>query len=265
MAQSTYTMNYSNFIGADMSSDPRVVSRNRLAYSVNMWRDYESEQGAAVETFPGFRRVVSRWGNEDIYSITGLWHYKGPKNEYIVYHKDQFIYAFKIADIEHIIEPEELCEGIYDMSLTSFVINNNLYLVSSGIKKIIVISEDTSGQISAQNVEEYYVPTTYYNGQPYEQRNAFTNRVTQIDTGAGIEDETEQEIEQDSDASTIKVRKYILYERANGGLKVFVNNVEYTSAASNRLEEGKYATVSSNKYIKYVILREEDVTQVGYI
>ena len=42
---STYTQHYSNFIGVDLSSDPRAVARNRLSYAVNMWRDYESEQG----------------------------------------------------------------------------------------------------------------------------------------------------------------------------------------------------------------------------
>ena len=51
----TYSQSYSGFVGVDFTNDPAYVARNRLAHCVNMWRDYDSENGAAIETFPGFR------------------------------------------------------------------------------------------------------------------------------------------------------------------------------------------------------------------
>jgi hypothetical protein len=194
MAEATYGMNYSNFIGVDRSSDPRVVARNRLAYSVNMWRDYESEQGAAVETFPGFRRVVNAHGNSEL-GFNGVWYYKGSKSEYILVHESKWLTAYKIQDL--IKETSENAKGstIYEkMNLfnsTSFVINNRFYIVNgtsgSADPQMIVVYEK-EGAIIAEKVNEFYAPTTYYNGQPYEQRNALGNTVYQINTDGGYED-----------------------------------------------------------------------------
>ena len=259
MAEAIYGMNYSNFIGVDRSSDPRVVARNRLAYSVNMWRDYESEQGAAIETFPGFRRVAALKEDEnDIHIISGMHHYKGKKHEYILIHKYDELYVYNVTSGK--MESEPIYTGLNPNGATAIAINNRLYLISNANgtaynAKMVVVSENENGEIKAEEVSKYYTPTTYYNGQPYEQRNAFTNRVTQIDTGAGIEDN----IKQDSNGESIKVRKYILYEKASAPISVFVNNVGYENAASNQLDYKKYATVSSGGYIKYIILREQDV------
>lgn len=43
---------YTNLAGVDFSSDVTKVALNRSPYSVNMYRDYGSEQGKAVETRP---------------------------------------------------------------------------------------------------------------------------------------------------------------------------------------------------------------------
>ena len=52
-----YTRSYGDLRGVDLSSDPAQVNMARPSYLVNMYRDYESEHGAAIETIPGFRRL----------------------------------------------------------------------------------------------------------------------------------------------------------------------------------------------------------------
>ena len=201
MAQSKYMMNYSNFIGVDMSSDPRVVARNRLAYSVNMWRDYESEQGAAVETFPGFRSLFN-FSKNNVGHIIGMWPFESALREkYLIIHAGEKLFKAKIIKYNELTQKYELIETpnseeISDMTLseadTAFTINNSLYIISN--KRYFKVFESKEGITSEIiNVEgndkgKSWVPTTYYNGQPYEQRNALSNIVFQVNTDGGIED-----------------------------------------------------------------------------
>lgn len=56
---------YGGFRGVDFSSDHTQVHDQRLAYLVNMYKDYQSGEGNALETVPGFRRrVVTPCGGE---------------------------------------------------------------------------------------------------------------------------------------------------------------------------------------------------------
>ena len=54
--KTTYNAYYGDFRGVDFSSDHTQVNRQRLAYAVNMYKDYQSGQGIGIETIPGFRR-----------------------------------------------------------------------------------------------------------------------------------------------------------------------------------------------------------------
>ena len=64
----TYNRYYGNFRGVDFSSDHTQVSEQRFAYLVNMYKDYQSAQGQAIETIPGFRRRVEGLGGQ-VYGI----------------------------------------------------------------------------------------------------------------------------------------------------------------------------------------------------
>lgn len=185
MAEATYGMNYSNFIGVDVSSDPRVVARNRLAHSVNMWRDYESEQGAAIETFPGFRRVFGR--TESV--IRQIWNFKGNVNNYIIVANDEWIYAINVND-EY--KPYNLYASYGASEMVGFFANNSFYILGTfadangSWKGFLKIYETSDGVLSVKR-ESAYIPTTYYNGKPYEQRNAFVNTVMDKYQGGGTE------------------------------------------------------------------------------
>ena len=55
-SRDTYNRYYGDFRGVDFSSDHTQVHAQRFAYLVNMYKDYGTGQGQAVETIPGFRR-----------------------------------------------------------------------------------------------------------------------------------------------------------------------------------------------------------------
>ena len=57
-SRDVYNRYYGDFRGVDFSSDHTQVIEQRLAYAVNMYKDYQSGQGKALETIAGFRRIV---------------------------------------------------------------------------------------------------------------------------------------------------------------------------------------------------------------
>lgn len=69
-----YNRYYGDFRGVDFSSDHTQVNERRLAYLVNMFKDYQSGQGQAIETITGFRRRVVLPGSEEIYGIYNFSH-----------------------------------------------------------------------------------------------------------------------------------------------------------------------------------------------
>ncbi len=70
--KTTYTAYYGDFRGVDFSSDHTQVDKGRLAYAVNMYKDYQSGQGQALETIPGFRRRVELPDAPTVYGIHKL-------------------------------------------------------------------------------------------------------------------------------------------------------------------------------------------------
>lgn len=68
-SSTVYNAYYGDFRGVDFSSDHTQVSRARLAYSVNMYKDYRSGQGQCIETIPGFRRRFTAPNGKPIYGV----------------------------------------------------------------------------------------------------------------------------------------------------------------------------------------------------
>ena len=64
-----YARYYGGFRGVDFSSDHTQVNESRLAYAVNMFKDYQSGQGQSLETICGFRRRVATPEGKSIYGI----------------------------------------------------------------------------------------------------------------------------------------------------------------------------------------------------
>lgn len=89
-----YGAYYGDFRGVDFSNDHTLVNANRFAYSVNMYKDYQSKNGVAIETIPGFRRRFSvdgggringihkstRYGSVYVHVGTKLYHWNNYPN-----------------------------------------------------------------------------------------------------------------------------------------------------------------------------------------
>lgn len=69
-----YNRYYGDFRGVDFSSDHTQVHQQRLAYSVNMFKDYQSGQGQALETIAGFRRRMELPDSPAVYGIHRFQH-----------------------------------------------------------------------------------------------------------------------------------------------------------------------------------------------
>lgn len=67
-----YSRYYSAFRGVDFSSDHTQVNPSRLAYLVNMYKDYHSGQGEALETIAGFRQRANFAVRPTIAAASGI-------------------------------------------------------------------------------------------------------------------------------------------------------------------------------------------------
>lgn len=72
-----YTRYYGDFRGVDFSSDHTNVHDQRLAYAINMYKDYRAGEGNAIETVPGYRRRfqvprTNNGGEEGYEKINGI-------------------------------------------------------------------------------------------------------------------------------------------------------------------------------------------------
>ena len=120
-----YTRYYGDLRGVDFSSDHTNVHDQRLAYSINMYKDYSSGEGNAIETIPGFRRrfqaprTVTRSGT--IYEkINGIHQFEtidenGKRDLDIIVHAGTHLYLWKnypntvnVIKRENVIIPENL-------------------------------------------------------------------------------------------------------------------------------------------------------------
>lgn len=72
--KNVYNAYYGDFRGVDFSDDHTQVHKQRLAYAVNMFKDYQSGQGQALETVAGFRRRLVLPEAPVIYGIHILRH-----------------------------------------------------------------------------------------------------------------------------------------------------------------------------------------------
>lgn len=75
-AREEYSRYYGDFRGVDFSSDHTQVLDQRLAYSVNMYKDYQSGKGGGIETIPGYRRVLKLGENLGANKIYAIHTYK---------------------------------------------------------------------------------------------------------------------------------------------------------------------------------------------
>ena len=96
-----YNRYYGGFRGVDFSSDHTQVHDQRLAYAINMYKDYRNGEGNSVETIPGFRRRFTDPKGQKINGIHEFEHTKsgGTRDRDIIVHAGERIYYWEDLDL----------------------------------------------------------------------------------------------------------------------------------------------------------------------
>lgn len=100
-----YTRYYGDFRGVDFSSDHTEVHEQRLAYAINMYKDYRTGEGNAIETVPGFRkrfqapRTSSSDGKTTFDRINGIHEFSyvkadGTRDKDVLVHAGKYLYLW---------------------------------------------------------------------------------------------------------------------------------------------------------------------------
>lgn len=165
-AATEYTRSFSGFRGVDLSSEAELVGEGRFCHLVNMWRDYASGQGDAVETFPGFRCLNVFEGR-----INGIFRYRTREGEdYTIVHAGTHLHRFLHAERDNIAASVKSFNGMADAPSTAFIFADKLYLLDG------VRYRCFDGEALRDVSESGYVPMTYIDGVEYEQRNMLVDR-----------------------------------------------------------------------------------------
>ncbi len=160
-----YNRYYGDFMGVDFSSDHTQVHERRFAYAVNMYKDYGSGQGQAIETIPGFRRIAEVKDKSKIYGIHRCeFLQNGERLKKTLVHAGKKLYEWVMpikknedeTEIELITEIEEaVFESMNERNSVSFIFNNRLYIIDG--KNYLVYD----GKAVKDVCDSAYVPTTY--------------------------------------------------------------------------------------------------------
>lgn len=158
--------NGSGFRGVDFSSNAAFVSPARLVWCENMYRDYHSEQGGAIETIPGYRLYHAF--DETIY---GMWRYMDREGrEYLAVHAGNVLYLLGQGDGDG---ERITCKGAIESTRSlGFQYNGEFYLIDG--QGYYVLEKSESGFSLVPVKDTAFVPTTHVLGKEYMQRNMLT-------------------------------------------------------------------------------------------
>ena len=157
------------FRGVDYSSDPSEVADYRLSECENMYKDYHSGQGQAIETIPGFR-LINDFGAK----IYGIHVYQNGDEKTLIVHAGDKLYkaeSIEITDetvwttLDRTVPVGSDVGNYGDLIMnerksSSFNFNNRLYIIDG---KNYVFYSDGAMHNALENT---YVPTTYRSLRP---------------------------------------------------------------------------------------------------
>ena len=162
-----YTRKYSDFLGVDLSNNGRNSDRRRFSYLQNMYKDYDTD-GQTIESVPGYRSILPMSG----YKINGIYTQRASDGVYMIVHAGTRLHRVLLSDYDALT----LGSSIYTMpnsKSTGYAYGTDFYILDG--TRIIKIDND--GNVTEVcNSEACYVPTTYYNGERYEQRNLLSDK-----------------------------------------------------------------------------------------
>ena len=150
-ASTEYSRYYGAFRGVDFSSDHTQVNSSRLAYLVNMYKDYQSGQGEALETMAGFRQRAKF--NGEVY---GIFYFKckvnGAETERVVVHCGNKLHLWHNYPYS-INVPQKTTITAQDLTETTVVgtteVKTFMQVLSFPCEAIISLKRETGEDITA--------------------------------------------------------------------------------------------------------------------
>lgn len=169
---SEYTRTYENMRGVSFNRSRDGSKNGRYAYLENMYIDYES-QDLALESIPGFRRLYS-FGDK----INGAFLQKvGALGEYILVHSGDKLYRFKASERDTLTSLDPI-GSLGDTKTRAFTLGSNIFLLDG--QNVYRVSANGEFTKLGDAGFEPYVPTTFKNGEAYEDRNLLTDDFSEI-------------------------------------------------------------------------------------
>ncbi len=160
---------YKNFGGIDLGAGKDKAEKMSFAYMENMYKDYDGDSPGSIESIPGFRQLYNFQGR-----INSVFMQKCSENEeYIVVHSGGKLFRFNINERDSLSALLPIA-SLKDGKSHAFHKGGSLF-VSDG-EKIIKISSDGTTSILSEESGGAYIPTTFINGEPFEQKNLLTRR-----------------------------------------------------------------------------------------
>ena len=168
-SKTEYTASYRDMLGVDLSTDGFGISTRRFAYAENMYKDYEGFGAAVTESIPGFRRLMSTGQRiNGIYSRFGA-----DARVHIVVHAGPYLYSFAITELDSIGNATPIFD-LADKKSHARAFGDSLYIFDG--EGIVRVNDKGAVRVGDNTDAAPYIPTTYVNGEMYEQRNLLTHR-----------------------------------------------------------------------------------------
>ena len=163
--RSDYTVFYRALRGVDFSAR-HSQDRTRLAYIENMYRDYEGDDPEAIVSVPGFRPLCQLDGK-----INSLFEKKSSDGKTsIIAHAGEILYSLTFT--EQGIKANRI-STLNNTKSAAVNFGNDLFIFDG--ETLTKISDDNTAHKVGEDGAMPYVPTTFKEGEPYEQRNLLTD------------------------------------------------------------------------------------------
>lgn len=287
------------FLGADFSTAPIFASDRRFRDLKNVWKDYKSGSGVAIETVPGYRAienyVSARGGVSSVihgihkFSISSAFDSRSIPSQleksvagtWLIVHCGTELFCVSEFDWTSSYNMTIVYYGAYIPDKDSVAIQGKDALILLSDNKMFYITPNFDNGLSfidpdtfeAFDVDEInpnytmafgenpqYVPTTYINGLPYEQKNMLSVRskekYTNVTTTA----------EQRNDGNTTTTVYYVsvrLHEKVPEGSSPYKSNIVSVTLDGTPVDVSNVIVTRSGGYITHIRMDTTDHTSGG--
>ncbi len=166
-SKTEYVRTYSDIKGVDFSCTG-TPQNGRLPLIENMYRDYDAGGDGILESIPGYRRIFSLKTRVNAMFLQKI----SDTEEYILVHAGTKLYRFSVAERDS-GKALNAIATLRNTRSSGFSFEGSFYILDG--ESITVVGKDGSVSKVEEGGAEPYIPTTYQNGEEYEQRNLLTD------------------------------------------------------------------------------------------